>query len=622
MAYTRAVTRIVRIWRLAPLLTCLLLGGCVRNDVVQPKGTNLLWKDVAYPLQHQITSMAIDPDGRIFLGVYDYRIGFSLRQSVLYVSSDDGETWVEIQTGDFDMEGLAVDSGGRLFATDNYRIIRSLDHGETWEAPTLIPNTRGSLTFVVDSSDDIYVWTGGSEIYFSSDHGGSWTQIAQALAAAGDLESLDVNSKGCLFAIAGGNLYSSCDGGVSWTELQNAHWGYLGQVAIDSGDRIFVNDYVHLYRSTDDGKTWTASEPPPNQMADEISIDGRDRLYAWCNSLYVSDDGGDSWALAMTRGTSSLYFLASNAAGDMFAAGYWGLSRSIDGGANWEMIGFSYYPVVDIAVDGNGLLYLGLQCGGVYRSIDDFQDLERFNKGLPDVRLYCLASAGESTLIAGTSNGVYVSPEDRPAWSLAGLAGHGVSKVFAFSEDSIAAFANGLFVSVDGGKGWSEIGLDGYSIRALVRTDDGKLLAGANFGGIFRYTGQGILWDQMNGGLGDLRVNALAVTRSGDILAGTETGIFISSNDGVSWRRYWKETTEITNALVVDEDIFFGFREGVLWTRTDGSTLSVQNDGLSPIDVSTVRSIAADPHDYLFLLTARSVFKSSQSTKELTPSGL
>ncbi|MGD1047724.1 MAG: hypothetical protein ABR899_03090 [Candidatus Krumholzibacteriaceae bacterium] len=618
--------RTARIRGFAPLLAALLLGGCVRNDVVQPEGTNILWEEVAYTLQHQITCMAIDPGGRIFLGTYDYRQGFSLSESVLYVSSDNGETWVKNETGDFDMEGLAVDSEGRLLATDGRRIIRSLDHGETWEAPSLNLYISGGLAFVVDSSDDIYVWTAHSGIYFSSDHGGSWTQIGGAITAAGQLISLAVSSKGCLYAVAGETLYSSCDRGASWTELQDVPWDELyGQVAIDSKDRIFVNDLftLYVYSSTDDGKTWTAHKWPPNWWIDQLSIDGRGRLYAECNSrLYVSDDGGDSWALALSLKTCYLHQFASNAAGDMFAAGYWGLSRSIDNGATWEMLGFSYYPAADIAVDRTGLLYTGLQCGGVYRSTGDLQSPERFSTGLPDVRLYCLASAGDSTLMAGTSGGVYISPEDRPAWSLAGPEGNYIKKLFALPGDSIAAFGKGMFISADGGKNWSEIGLDGYNVLALVRTAGGRLLAGANFGGVFRYTGQGILWDQMNGGLSDLRVNALAVTRNGDILAGTDTGIFISSNEGASWRRYSKEKTQITNVLVVGKDVFFGSEEGVLWTRTDGSAISLQNGGLSPIDISTVRAIAADPRDYLFLFTARGVFKSSQPTKELSPSGI
>lgn len=624
MAYTHSVTRIVRIWGLAPLLAGLLLGGCVNDVTVQPEGANLLWKEVEYPGRQRANCIAIDPAGRIILGVYDYEREDVRSVGAISISSDNGETWAKKQLGYFEIVSLAIDSEGRIFAEGYTKIMRSLDHGESWETLGFRLNTEGRLRIVADSSDNLYLQTSLSGIYFSGDHGDSWTQIGEGIIAAGELTSLAVNSKGCLFAIAGQNLYRSCDRGASWTELQDVPRDRLhGQVAIDSKDQIFINNIFDLYRSTDDGATWTTLEPPNYQGVDEISIDGRDRLYALRSSrLYVSDDGGDRWALVLSLSSNYLGCIASNAAGDIFAVGMWGLSRSIDDGASWEMLGFSEYLPADITVDGNGAFYIGLASGGIYRSIDSLESWERFTTGLPDVRLNCLASANESILMAGTWNGIYVSPKDRPAWSLAWLAGYNTEKVFAFPGDSIAALATSLFISTDGGSNWSDIGLNGYKIRALIRTADGRLLAGANFGGVFRYTGEGILWDQMNAGLGDLRVNALAVTGNGDILAGTDTGIFISSNSGVSWRRFSKEKIQITAVLVVDEDIFFGTSKGILWTRTDGSALSPQNDGIQGPDASTIISLAVDPDDYLALFTVRNLYKSSQSTKELSPSGL
>jgi photosystem II stability/assembly factor-like uncharacterized protein len=618
------VTRIAGIWRLAPLIAGLFLGGCMSDVTVQPEGANLLWNRVVYPARQRVNCVAIDPEGRIFLGVSDYEESefLSFTRDAIYISSDNGETWAKKPFGPFDITSLAIDSEGRVFAVGNYSIKRSPDHGESWETLDFHPGYSGDLFPLVDSSDNIYVWTSMKGIYFSGDHGDGWTQIGDSILAAGELTSLAVNSKGCLFAIAAGKLYRSCDRGGSWTELPNVPWERrFGQLAIDSSDRIFISNHSGFYRSTDDGETWTAPEPPDHYV-DGISVDGRDRLYALCAlSLYVSDDGGDSWALIMSL-QNWLNYVASNAAGDIFAAGTWGLSRSTDGGANWEMLGFSNYEPVDIEVDRNGSSYIGLACGGVYRSIDSLESWERFNKGLPDVRVYCLASANESMLIAGTSNGMYISPKDRPAWSRAGLEEYDAQRLFAFPGDSVAAFTDRIFISTDGGDIWSDIGLYDYNVRALIRTDEGRLLAGANFGGIFRYTGQGKLWDQMNTGLGDLRVNALAVTGGGEILAGTDAGVFVSSNGGVFWRRFLKERIQVLTVLVAGEDIILGTAEGILRARTDGSASGPQNEGLPPSDFGFIRSIAADPADRLYLFMGSSFYRSSQSIKELSPSGL
>lgn len=625
MAYTRRVKKSVRIRGLAPLLACFIFAGCMNDVTAPPEGTDLLWKNAAFPGRQRINCIAIDPDQRIFMGVYEYEREVTRNVGEICFSPDNGETWTKKELGSFEIVNLAIDSEGRIFAEGYARIARSQDHGESWEILSYRLNSQGWINIVVDAGDNLYLWTSFNGIYFSGDHGDSWTKIDGGIVAAGEMTSFAMNSRGCLFAVAGQRLYVSRDRGASWTEAPDVPWersNGIG-VAIDSRDRIFVNNYLGLYRSADDGETWTAAAPLSEYtMINEITIDGKDRLCALSfSSLYVSDSGGDGWALVLTLG-HTLHDVASNAAGDLFATGSCGLNRSIDGGASWEMLGFSEYLPADMAVDGKGYCYVGLASGGVYRSIDSLDTWKRFSAGLPDITLNCLASAGESMLIAGTSSGLYVSPADRPAWSFLGLDDRNVGKVFAFSRDSVVAFSNSLLISTDAGGSWRDIGLGGYEIKALIRTADGSLLAGANFGGVFRYTGEGILWDQMNAGLGDLRVNALAVARGGDILAGTDGGIFVSSNGGASWRRFAKEQIRITAALVVDEDIFFGGKTGIFWTRTDGAALSMQNDGITIAGEGAGISMAADPRDRLFLFFDRKVYRSSQSTKELSPSGL
>ena len=453
MAYTRSVIKIAGTGCLAPLLAGLLLGGCVNSDPVKPEATNLLWNEVDYPPMLAITCIATDPDGRIFLGGYDYGRDYSYGGSALYVSSDNGETWARKLFGPSEIRDIAIDSEGRVFATGCSRsILRSMNHGESWETLSDTLRTSCPRKLVIDSSDNIYLPTSTNGIYFSSDHGETWTQIGEGIIAAGKLSSLDVNSKGCLFAIASGTLYRSCDRGGSWTEPGDVPQKALfGAVVIDSKDQVFVRDTRTLYRSADDGETWTARELP-FWFFEAILTDGRDRLYATGHrTLYRSEDGGDSWALVLNLSSNSPGCITSNPAGDIFVAGTWGVSRSIDGGANWEMLGFTVLGPAAIAIDRHGFFYIGMACGGVYRSSNDIErwEWERFNRGLPDVRLNCLVSTDDSTLMAGTSHGIYTSPEDRPAWSLAGLAEFSVTRLFLFPGDSIAAVAagTGLFMS-------------------------------------------------------------------------------------------------------------------------------------------------------------------------------
>jgi photosystem II stability/assembly factor-like uncharacterized protein len=607
---------------LVVLCSGLMLGGCVDDDPVQPEGISLTWELIEYPQYREISCMTIDPDGRIFLGMR--HLERENTESRIYISTENGEHWSERELGVFKILSVASDSNGRLFATGLYcNILRSLDHGDTWEDVSCdtIHGCHGVL--VIDTQDNLYLTTYNSEIFQSIDHGESWVRICEDLDPAGYLQSLTISSTGVFFATSSEGFYRSRDGGENWHALTDVPWGkeYM-QIILDSIDRIFVRAMGNLYASNDDGDTWESLDPP--KYVYNLFIDRMDRLFCFCqDGLYLSDDGGEGWVSILGyRGVPGLHNTAVNAAGDIFVTGEWGVCRSTDNGESWDVLGFTYCPPVDIAIGENGSFYVLIQYGGIYRSDGAFENWSMFNRGLPCVELYCLEIGPEATLLAGTSDGVYISREDSPDWTCAGLAGNRIVALFAISEDSIAASTGeaGQFVSPDGGTEWRHVGMKGYNIRSLIKTGDGDLLAGANFGGVFRYTGDGILWDQINEGLDDLRVTALVASSSGDILAGTRSRLFISTDGGSSWRRFNEEYIDVTTIHATGEDILIGaVRRGILWTRADIIRLYPQNDGVR----GNIRTIITDPDRFVYVLTSsREIIRSTLPLEDAPLTGL
>jgi photosystem II stability/assembly factor-like uncharacterized protein len=114
-----------------------------------------------------------------------------------------------------------------------------------------------------------------------------------------------------------------------------------------------------------------------------------------------------------------------------------------------------------------------------------------------------------------------------------------ITYVFAAAEGKILR-------SLNGGFEWEAGELD--SLQPLVTSlavspnfaHDGLLLAATMQDGIFYSTDRGVKWQGWNFGLYDSNINALAFpphfTGEQMIVAGTQSGVFISINAGRSWR--------------------------------------------------------------------------------------
>lgn len=206
-----------------------------------------------------------------------------------------------------------------------------------------------------------------------------------------------------------------------------------------------------------------------------------------------------------------------------------------------------------------GVVYAGLEGGGVFVSRDGGESWERLGRSLLVARINALAMArlGDTTLYAATDRGVFRLAEGSDLWEDASgslLAGASIQALGVDPRSSqnlyVTAAANSnpttVYRSQDGGQTWSDIGgvPSLYGSLAVAGTTPPTLYAGADRG-VFRYR-EGAGWQRFSAGLPEFHLVAGLLVDpdqpntvySGVFgLAGDATGVFRSTNAGVSWQR-------------------------------------------------------------------------------------
>lgn len=310
-----------------------------------------------------------------------------------------------------------------------------------------------------------------------------------------------------------------------------------------------------VFRSLDRGETWSFAGWPNTPLAD-LAVDPRTPNLVYGAALFVilrSTDGGASWAEVQRGGlVNPIRGVEVNPHnGIAFGLSAETLWRSDDRGVTWKT--GRHWPghVQALAFDPKrpGVVWAGAQ-DGLFRSANGGHTWQPWGRGLPaEAAIGSLAVDPHSprTLWAGLSNGqggVYKSTDGGATWALSrrGLLNRYVQNLLADPAGSQVLFANTsgeLFRSTNGGAAWARVG---NGLRSDVTDLDATpygILAGTR-SGVSLSTDRGLTWRDRQRGLTSLWITGLAIdTQSpprlyaGDGLAGT----FKTRDRGASWLR-------------------------------------------------------------------------------------
>ena len=446
----------------------------------------------------------------------------------------------------------------------------SPDYGSTWTFISFC-SVGTTVKALCVSGTNLFAGTDNEGIFRSTDNGMTWTAVDSGLTFK-DINTIAVSGN-TLLAGSSGGVFRSTDDGISWTFFVLEH--KIVTAITSTGDTMYVgtND-GDVYRSLNSGAdlAWWGGMPGKRiyviEVRDTVVFAGTDG-----SGVLKTTDNGGSWTDA-NYGMSDPWIrdLKFNGS-DLFAATYYnGVYRSTNDGVTWSTANAGLAGGGrEFAFNGENLFIL--MSRGIYMSTDNGGQWSCITLGLMNLNVQALAVSGND-LFAGTVSGVYLSTNSGTTW-------RNVSSGFFTLFPNVSGFAirdNDIF-AIQGGQGgvsfasidvlsWFEInaGLpDKYAHALAVNGADVFVVVDA---GVYKFVDSTISWVAADSGLGNF-CRPLAVC-DGNLIGGTQEGIFVSTDNGTSWTvKLPLSNSDVTAIGVIGNVVYAGTYTGSMYRSSD-----------------------------------------------------
>lgn len=566
-------------------------------------------------------------------GIYRSHDGGETWDKVLYLNEDVGAGDLEMDPSDPDVLYAGMWQARRFAwglraAGPGTGLYKSTDGGDTWQNLTNNPGlptgeNRGRIGVTVSGADPNRVWTiieaedDQTGVFRSDDAGATWelvSQKAELLQRPWYYHRIHAHpSNPDRLYVQNTRLWHSADGGHTYEVIPTNH-GDSHDLWIDPDDpeRIIEGNDGGGTVSLNGGKSWSSIYNQPTAQFYHVTVDTRFPYRIYGNqqdnstiSIPSRSDSGeiDETELYTVGGSEDGYTAVHPEDPDIVYSGdhhwmtrYDHRTKQVKYISPWNEIWWGWgaadhkyrfqwvFPIM-ISPHDPEALYATSQV--VHRSRDRGDSWEVIS---PD-----LTRADPSTL--ETTPGIADDPDTGPYWGPIKRDNTGIewyATIFAFAESPIeegifwAGSDDGLVhISRDGGETWQDVTPDGFPDFTLVSIIEpsshapGTAYLAANryklddlAPYLFKTTDYGANWTLITKGIGAddfTRVIREDPTRPGLLYAGTETGLYLSFDDGGSWRRWQSNfpVVPVRDMVVKDDDLVIGTHGRSFWIFDD-----------------------------------------------------
>lgn len=467
-----------------------IMAAATRDGVWKSEDSGRTWSRISAPYNHElrsVTAVAIDPR--------DPRIVYAGTTHLPWKTADGGKTWQIIHDGmldDSDVFSIFIDPArpDHVLASACSGIYRSEDGGRNWNRIRGIPPEQRRTHVVRQMPGRNGVIFAGTTLGLlkSSDGGATFRRLNRLHVYSMAFDPRD--PRRIYLATEGGGLWKSTDAGESFVQINEGFASRRAAGFAAAGQTLFLNivgdgPWSGLFESRNGGADWALVPKtktfPEGHVTRLAACPSRDNLLLAGNAerIYRSLDGGRTWTPVRIAAGASLRIQSlacTLAAGKevLLAGADIGLWRSLDLGATWQPVRLTTANIRHsvqelIAAQANGGRVLARTAYTVYLSTDGGASWRVLSMLFPVSSIYDMAIT-ESTLLAATSDGLYLSGDDGRHWEKVeqGLAPGTVSTLAARPGRGGEVFAGQfgrIYRSSDGGRSWQ--GLEGADLPAV-----------------------------------------------------------------------------------------------------------------------------------------------------------
>jgi photosystem II stability/assembly factor-like uncharacterized protein len=519
-----------------------------------------------------------------------------------YFSDDNGMNWTLNILYGFNS---FLHYNSKILAGNDSGIFLSEDQAATWER---LNSTIIKSSCLCQNGVSLFAGTRDAGVFESTDEGTTWTAVNNGLT------ELNIN---CLFAFNGvlfagtneGGLFSTIDNGANWTLLNNGiptNSIITDLTVFDSV--LYAGVYgTGVYKSTNVGNQWTFSSGL-NTFITALEISGNIIYAGTSNGVYKSTNG-QNWSTVnsglINKDVNDLLTKGS----DLFAATKDGIYLLPVGTTTWYPVFNGIYNnsmIRSITDAGNSLF--ACNSNGIFLTSDNGSSWSYKNNGIVNPIVNCLAS-NWSEVYAGVSNQVYKTTNGGINWSqLSTSSSWLVTSIELFGNTVFAGTTNCIKRSDNNGLSWIDItnGIADSNVVAIA-VNDPYVFVGTDDNGIFYSNNGGTSWLAAGPGLSDF-ILSLAVNNT-DLYAGTFSGIFKSSDNGLTWTHVFYSINQMKNTILtldeIENCVFAGSASGIIYTKNNGVDWNEINDGLTNLKIHAVGT----DQTYLYAGTENGIWK-------------